>query len=81
MDYNDVAFLKRVTRLTPLQFFGQVTVKNDRSQVRQFFLPLLGFAKEPIYLRIRFVHFVDTLNLRELNDCGHLPAEVRRDCY
>jgi hypothetical protein len=42
---NYIAFLKRVTRTTPLQFFGQPTVKNDRSQYLKFSLPLFGPAK------------------------------------
>jgi hypothetical protein len=41
---NDVAFLERVTRFAPLQFFGQPTVKNDRSQFLEFFPPLFGFS-------------------------------------
>ena len=55
MDQNDVAFLKRVTRNTPLQFFGQRTVKNDRSQFLKFFLPLLGFIKKKSTLGLDIV--------------------------
>src|SRR5215471_21824950 len=48
-------FLKRVTRTTPLQFFGQLTVKNDHSQFLKFFLPLFGFPEKSINFGIHFV--------------------------
>src|SRR3974390_1698027 len=52
MDENDVAFLKRVTRFTPPQFFLQPAVENDLSQFLKFFLPLFGFAEKEIDLGI-----------------------------
>jgi hypothetical protein len=56
MDQDDVAFLKRVARTAPLQFFGQRAVKNDRSQLLQFFLPLFGFGKVKIDLGVLSIH-------------------------
>ena len=38
---------------TPLQFFGEMRGKNDHSQFLKFFLPLFGFTKKYINLRIR----------------------------
>ena len=54
MYQDDVSFLKRVTRATPPQFFGQPTAKNDRSQLLKFFLPLFGFSEKEINLGILF---------------------------
>jgi hypothetical protein len=56
MYQDDVTFLKRVTRTTPLQLFGQPAVKQDRSQFLQFFLPLFGFIEVPINLGIHAIH-------------------------
>ena len=50
MHENEVASLERVTRNTPLQFFGQPAAKNDPSQLLEFCLPLLG----PIEVKINF---------------------------
>jgi hypothetical protein len=52
MDQYNVCVLKRVTRATPLQFFGQPTIKNDHSQFLKLFLPFFGFTKKEINLRI-----------------------------
>jgi hypothetical protein len=54
--YDYVAFPKHVTRLTPLQLFGQGAAKNDRSQFLKFVLPFSGFPKKEISLGICLVH-------------------------
>jgi len=59
LKYNYVFALKGVTRLAPLQFFGQRTAKNDCSQLLKLFLPL-GFLQIVANLRI---HFVDVPRL------------------
>src|SRR5690349_14815315 len=56
MYQNDVAVLKRVTRLAPLQFLAQPAFKDDRSQFLEFFPPLLGLPKKLINLSICFIH-------------------------
>ena len=48
MKQDDVASLKRVTRATPPQFFGQPTAENDRPQLLKFFLALFGFSEKEI---------------------------------
>src|SRR5207244_8400265 len=60
--YNYVALLKRVTRFTPLQFFGQPTVKTDPSQCLHFCLSLFGFSQLFIVLRILNLHLFILLN-------------------
>lgn len=42
-DKNDIFALSRITGLAPLQFFVQLAVKKDPSQLRHLFLPLFGF--------------------------------------
>jgi hypothetical protein len=42
--------------MTPLQFFGQLTVKADHSQFLHFFPPLFGFLEKPIDLGIHSIH-------------------------
>jgi hypothetical protein len=62
MYQNDVSFLKRVTRTTPLQLLRQVTLKHDLSQLLIFLLPLAGLLEKPINLRIRPVHLMVLFN-------------------
>jgi hypothetical protein len=47
---DNVAFFNRVTGTTPLQFFGKLAAKNDRSQFIHLFLPLAGFIEEEVDL-------------------------------
>jgi hypothetical protein len=61
---DDVGFLKRVTRLAPLQFFGQAAIKQELSQELQLFLPFFGFFQVGIDLRIRSA-FGHTNGIRE----------------
>jgi hypothetical protein len=56
---HDVALLKRIAGTTPLQFLYQVTVKNDRSQFPDLFLPFFGFVKIKINFGIHAGSFID----------------------
>ena len=53
MDQDYVPVVKRVARATPLQFFGQLAIKNDRSQFLELLLPLFGFPQKCINLGIQ----------------------------
>src|SRR5262245_6376135 len=82
---NDVAFLKRVTRATPPQFFGQPTVKNDRSQLLKFFFPPLGCSEKEINFGIlsALCHNVQAIMLNEAallgsGSCKHRTHFDRR---
>ena len=50
MYYYDVLSLKRITGMAPLQLFGEAAVKNDRSQLLKFFLPVFGFIEKELNL-------------------------------
>jgi hypothetical protein len=54
MQDNDGFALERVTGLTPLEFFGQLRVEKDCSQLLQFSTPLFRSADEGIDVGIRF---------------------------
>jgi hypothetical protein len=50
-----LAFPEPVTGNAPPQFFGQPAVKNDHSQIPDFFLPVFCFGKIKINLWIHAV--------------------------
>ena len=56
MDQDDVAFLKRIARMTPLQFFAQPAIENNPSQLLLFCLPRLGLAEIRIDLGVCLAH-------------------------
>ena len=57
-EYCALLFFKGITGNSPLQFFAEPTIKNDHSQLLQFFLPLFGFTKIKINLRIHCIYFL-----------------------
>jgi filamentous hemagglutinin family protein len=69
---DNVAFFNRVTGTTPLQVFGHLAAKNDRSQFIYFFLPLTGIIEEEVdvWIHSGLCHSVTTLVCPECSEIG-----------
>ena len=71
--------LKRVTRLTPLQFFGQLAVKNDRSQFLNSSRHFLAFLKNTSTLGFILFIGLDSVNSLEAPRHNVLRIAHRQD--